>query len=274
MFSETVAWRCGITSARWFNDREWLDFNMFQSGHRRYGQRNGDGDYTIKDNTEEDNWRYVDMSWEKKPLKPVLDGEPSYEDIPQGLHSNDEPRWQDYDVRRYAYWAVFAGCFGHTYGHNSIMQFHRPGTGSSFFATKTWWDALEDPGLKQMKYLKWLILAFPFIERVPDQSIIAGQNGERYDRVIATRGNDYLLVYNYSGRPMQIDLTKISGKKKNVWQMNPIDGTLKFMGEYDNKVTEFVYDGAYLNNSDRVLIAVDSAKDYIKKDATKLTERW
>ena len=25
------------TSATWFNDREWLDFNMFQSGHRRYG---------------------------------------------------------------------------------------------------------------------------------------------------------------------------------------------------------------------------------------------
>ena len=33
------------TSATWFNDREWLDFNMFQSGHRRYGQRNGDGDW-------------------------------------------------------------------------------------------------------------------------------------------------------------------------------------------------------------------------------------
>lgn len=28
------------------------------------------------------------------PLKPVLDGEPSYEDIPQGLHNVDEPRWQ------------------------------------------------------------------------------------------------------------------------------------------------------------------------------------
>ena len=36
------------TSATWFNDREWLDFNMFQSGHRRYGQRNGDGDYPIE----------------------------------------------------------------------------------------------------------------------------------------------------------------------------------------------------------------------------------
>lgn len=29
------------TSAKWFNDRPWLDFNMFQSGHRRYGQRMG-----------------------------------------------------------------------------------------------------------------------------------------------------------------------------------------------------------------------------------------
>ena len=79
------------TSAWWYNDREWMDFNMFQSGHRRYGQRKGDGDYTIKDNTEEDNWRYVDMSFEKKPLRPVIDGEPSYEDIPQGLHDFTKP---------------------------------------------------------------------------------------------------------------------------------------------------------------------------------------
>ena len=133
------------TSAWWYNDREWLDFNMFQSGHRRYGQRGGDGDYTIRDNTEEDNWRYVAMSFGDKqeqiagrevrgPQKPVIDGEPSYEDIPQGLHDFSAPRWQDYDVRRYAYWAVFAGCFGHTYGHNSIMQFIRPGVLGSFGA--------------------------------------------------------------------------------------------------------------------------------------------
>ena len=262
------------TSAWWYNDREWLDFNMFQSGHRRYGQRNGDGDYTIKDNTEEDNWRYVDMSFEKTPIKPVIDGEPSYEDIPQGLHDFSAPRWQDYDVRRYAYWAVFAGCFGHTYGHNSIMQFMRPGVLASFGAEKAWWDAMKDPGYQQMKYLKWLMLAFPFTERIGDQSIIAHQNGERYDYVIATRGNDYLLVYNYSGKPMQIDLSKISGNKKNVWLMNPSDGSLTFMGEYDNKIHEFTFDGAYLRGSDRVLIAIDSNKDYLSKQATKLEEKW
>ncbi|MBQ2495291.1 MAG: glycoside hydrolase family 140 protein, partial [Prevotella sp.] len=262
------------TSAWWYNDREWLDFNMFQSGHRRYGQRNGDGDYTIKDNTEEDNWRYVDMSFEKSPIKPVIDGEPSYEDIPQGLHDFSAPRWQDYDVRRYAYWAVFAGCFGHTYGHNSIMQFMRPGVLASFGAEKPWWDAMKDPGYQQMKYLKWLMLAFPFTERIGDQSIIVGQNGERYDRIIATRGRDYLLVYNYSGKPMQIDLTKISGTKKNIWFMNPKDGVLNYVGEYDNKVCEFTFDGAYLRESDRVLIAVDSDKNYLDKQAIQLEEKW
>ena len=261
------------TSAWWFNDREWLDFNMFQSGHRRYGQRRGDGDYTIKDNTEEDNWRYVDMSFEVEPLKPTIDGEPSYEDIPQGLHDLDAPRWQDYDVRRYAYWAVFGGAFGHTYGHNSVMQFIRPGLLASFGAEKPWWEAMNDPGYGQMRYLKWLMLTFPFTERIPDQSIIAGTNGERYDRVIATRGDDYLLVYNYSAKPMSIDLTKISGDKKKVWWMNPADGSLTFLGEYDNAVADFSYDAAYLRGSDRVLIAVDASKDYIDTSATTLPER-
>ena len=272
------------TSAWWYNDREWLDFNMFQSGHRRYGQRNGDGDYTIRDNTEEDNWRYVAMSFGdpteqiegrvvKGARKPVIDGEPSYEDIPQGLHDFSAPRWQDYDVRRYAYWAVFAGCFGHTYGHNSIMQFMRPGVLGSFGAGKAWWDALKDPGYQQMKYLKRLMTALPFTEGRCDQSIIAGANGERYDRIIATRGNDYLLVYNYSGRPMTVDLTKISGKKKNVWVMNPADGSLKYLGEYDNQKADFPSPlpwGGAGGGLDRVLIAIDAQKNYFGKEQANL----
>ena len=264
------------TSAWWYNDREWLDFNMFQSGHRRYGQRNGDGDYTIRDNTEEDNWRYVAMSFGDKqeqiagrevrgPQKPVIDGEPSYEDIPQGLHDFDAPRWQDYDVRRYAYWAVFAGCFGHTYGHNSIMQFMRPGVLGSFGAKKAWWDALEDPGYKQMKHLKRLMSSVPFTEGRCDQTVIASPNGERYDRIIATRGQDYLMAYNYSGRPMTLDLAKISGKKKKVWLMNPADGSLQYLGEYPNGKADFAFDGAYLRGSDRVVIAIDSSKNYFDK---------
>lgn len=94
------------TSSTWFNAAPWLDFNMFQSGHRRYGQRFGDGDYPIEENTEEDNWRFVERSMATNPMKPVIDGEPIYEEIPHGLHDENELRWKDYDVRRYAYWSV------------------------------------------------------------------------------------------------------------------------------------------------------------------------
>lgn len=258
------------SSATWFNNAEWLDFNMFQSGHRRYGQRKGDGDYTIAENTEEDNWMYVEKSLAMTPLKPIIDGEPSYEDIPQGLHEENEVRWTANDVRRYAYWSVFAGSFGHTYGHNSIMQFYKPGVSGSFFPTRYWYDCLKDPGYNQMKYLKALMLAFPFFERIPDQNVIAGQNGERYDRAIATRGKDYLLVYNYTARPMQVDLSKISGAKKKCWWFNPKNGELQFIGEFDSKTTTFALDIAYNAGNDRVLIAVDSSKDYLKKDSKSI----
>lgn len=253
------------TSAAWFNDADWLDFNMFQSGHRRYGQRNGDGDYPIEENTEEDNWRFVEASIIKSNLKPVIDGEPIYEDIPQGLHDENEIRWNENDVRRYAYWSVFAGSFGHTYGHNSIMQFVKPGYNTAYGAKKPWYDALEDPGFNQMKYLKNLILTFPFFERIPDQSVIVGKNGQRYDRVIATRGNDYMLVYNYTGIPMQIDLSKISGVKKNAWWYSAKTGELDYIGEFDNKTTDFQYDGGYNSGNDQVLIITDASVDYVNK---------
>ncbi len=272
------------TSAWWFNDREWLDFNMFQSGHRCYGQRNGDGDYTIDDNTEEDNWRYVEMSIPgnkvgqsrfsvKGNLKPIIDGEPSYEDIPQGLHDFTMPRWQDYDVRRYAYWAVFAGCFGHTYGHNSIMQFMHPGILPSFDAKKPWWEALKDPGYLQMKFLKELILALPFTERVADQSIIISKNGEKYDRIIATRGNDYALIYNYTGKPFTITLSKIDGEEKNIWLMDPRDGSLTYMGKRNGEKCDFTFTEQGTKGQDRVLIVIDAKKKYITTDQKNIIKK-
>ena len=252
-------------SATWFNDADWLDFNMFQSGHRRYGQTKGDGDNLADSNVAEDNWRYVEASLAKNPLKPVLDAEPSYEGIPHGLHNPKECRWTADDVRRYAYWSVFAGSFGHTYGNNSIMQFYREGYAPAYGAQETWQEALKDEGFNQMKYLKELMLRFPFFERIPDQSVIAGTNGERYDRAIATRGNDYLLVYNYSARPMQIDLTKISGEKKKAWWFNPQNGSMTYIGEFENKVADFQYDAPYMRGEDRVLVVTDVLKDYVKE---------
>lgn len=259
------------TSAGWFADRDWLDFHMFQSGHRRYGQRMGNKDYPIPDDTEEDSWMYVDSVRKHTPVKPVLDGEPSYENIPQGLHGVDEPVWTDKDVRRYAYWSVFAGSCGHTYGHNNIMQFIRPGLSGAYFADgieKPWYVAIDDPGRLQMKHLKHLMLAFPYFDRVADQDIVIG-NGEKYDRILATRGKDYLLAYNHTGRPMEIDLNRISGKEKNIWIMDPTDGSLEYLG----KTSDRIYNYKPRQRMDMVLIAVDASKTYLTSDMKEVPEK-
>ena len=263
------------TSAKWWSKADWMDFHMFQSGHRKYGQRMGNADYPIPDNTEEDNWMYVDSTWAYKPIKPVLDGEPSYEAIPKGLHDKNEQYWQACDVRRYAYWSVFAGSFGHTYGHNAIMQMWKPGHGTSYgdvAKMKPWYEALEDPGFNQMKYLKNLMLSFPVFDRVPDQSIIL-DNGTQYDRLIATRGQDYLLVYNYTSRVMKLDFTKISGQKKQVWWMNAGTGGLRYLGEYDSKVLTFRMHKQGFGVEDGVLIAVDASKNYLQKDQIEVSDK-
>jgi hypothetical protein len=135
-----------------------------------------------------------------------------------------------------------------------------------------WVEALKDGGFNQMKHLKNLILSFPFFERIPDQSVIAGENGVRYERLSATRGDDYLLVYNYTSRPMEIDLSKISGAKKVVWWMDPVNGDLSYLGEFENGIQQFNSPKAHAEGNDMVLIAVDAAKKYIDKSWTVLPE--
>ena len=263
------------TSARWWSKAAWLDFHTFQSGHRKYGQRMGNKDYPIPDDTEEDNWMYVDSTWAYNPMKPVLDAEPSYEDIPMGLHDKNEPRWKACDVRRYAYWSVFTGSCGHTYGHNAIMQMLKPGYPTSYGDAgdvKTWYQALNDPGFQQMKFVRQLILSFPYFERVGDQSVIV-DNGTKYDRLIATRGTDYLLVYNYTSRDMKLDFRKISGEKKNVWWMSAGTGILRYLGEYDSKVLTFRPHKTGFGIEDGVLIATDATKDYLAKDQIRIADR-
>ena len=264
------------TSAQWWSKAEWIDFHCFQSGHRRYGQRMNDKHYPIPENTEEDNWMYVDSTWKYSPIKPVIDDEPVYECIPKGLHDPHEDLWQSCDVRRYAYWSVFAGSCGHTYGNNAIMQFYKPGYPSAYYNNKVWYEALNDPGFNQMKHLKRLMLTFsneksgmqnPYFERIADQSIIV-ENGTKYDRLIATRGTDYLLVYNYTGRKMIVDLSKINGELKRLWWMDAATGQYTYLGETGEQFFTYQPKPNDGDKNDGVLIAYDATKAYIQPEYT------
>ena len=136
---------------------------------------------------------------------------------------------------------------------------------------KTWYQGLHDPGFAQMKYLKQLMLSLPYFDRVPDQSVIL-ENGKQYERLIATRGTDYLLVYNYTSRAMKLDLTKISGAKKNVWWMNAATGELRYLGVYDAKVQTFRMPKQGKGIEDGVLIAIDATKNYLQKDQLRISD--
>lgn len=239
-------------SSKWFHQEGWLDFNMFQSGHRRYDQDDTDLAYG------EDNWRYVEADCRLDPVKPTLDGEPSYEGIPQGLHDTLQPLWNDADVRRYAYWSVFAGAAGFTYGNNSVMQFRGPKDQEGAYGAKKFWtEAIDDPGAGQMIYLKELMLSRSYFDRVPDQSIIAEQPGEKYDYLIATRGEDYALIYTYNGQNMKVNMGKIKGENVKVAWYNPRDGKMEAVGIFPNRdIHEFDPPGEVQNGSDWVLVLV------------------
>jgi len=217
-------------SSQWFHSKTWLDFNMFQSGHRTYAQdtaANNPGER----NYGEDNYRYVQDDYVLTPTKPTLDVEPSYEDYPKGISKNtDGTRWQPEDVRRYAYWSVFAGAFGHSYGHNSLMQVYRQGdgtTGALFtaddFPIDYWNVALEATGGTQLPYLKKLMLSRPYLSRVPDNSMVADQ-GTQYDYVAATRGDGYAFFYTYTGRNFTVNLGVITGSQVKATWFDPRSG--------------------------------------------------
>ena len=69
--------------------------------------------------------------------------------------------------------------------------------------------------MNQMRYLKNLILTFPFFERIPDQSVIAGDNGVRYERLIATRETTiFWFTTTWEDQWISILLAKYRDKKK------------------------------------------------------------
>jgi len=249
-----------MQSSKWFQNSAWLNVNMFASGHRNYQQDNSTTKYG------EDNWRYALDDLSKTPVKPTLDGEPSYEDLPQGLHDAMQQYWNASDVRRYAYWSVFAGSCGHVYGQNTVRQIHIAGVNKAESGAKlSFFDALDTPGSFQMQHVKNLILSRPYFERVNDQSVVSGDEGEKYDRVLVTKGKSYLMAYTYTGREFTLQMGKISGEKVNAWWYDTRTGEAYKIGDFNNTGSvKFDPPGAKYNGNDWVLILDDASVNFRK----------
>jgi hypothetical protein len=238
----------GHSSAEFFHGETWLDFNMFQSGHAAFGIPNFEKTLAARNLT---------------PTKPVLDGEPRYEDHP--VNWNPKNGWfEDFDVRQAAYWSMLSGAAGHTYGNHNIWQFYDKSRKPISAARTPWKEAIEQPGAEQMGYMRDLFESRPWQKLVPDQSLITVHDTSR-NHVRAARAEDgsFILVYMPGGEPAKVDLTKITGRNVNAWWYNPGNGATARIGKFKNLHTrEFDPPGETFDGNDWVLVLDDAGKSF------------
>jgi len=244
----------GRSSAEWFHNDKWLDFNMLQSGHGRF---------------DNDNYKKVSADYNRKPIKPCLDGEPRYEDHP--VNWKPKNGWfNDFDVRQAAYWALFAGGFGHTYGCHDIWQMYAPGRDPISSARNYWYDVLDLSGAWDMMHVRNLLESRPFLTRIPDQSLISGGTGTGGRHIQATRGKSYAFIYIPYGQNVKVALGKISGQEVKAWWFNPHSGQAKPIVTFSNSGTrEFDPPGKTARGNDWVLVLDDEAKHFPRPGSTR-----
>jgi hypothetical protein len=121
---------------------------------------------------------------------------------------------------------------------------------------------MELPGAQQMQHLKKLLLSRPFLDRVPDQSLIVENNYGPAERIQATRGKDYAFIYTAAGRPFTVNGAKISGNTLKTAWFNPRSGKTVAAHDITNKGQEKFTPPSAGYGQDWVLIVDDAAKRY------------
>lgn len=207
------------TSARWFHGDEWLDLNMWQTGHSRGREC----------------WRQIEADYALKPVKPCMDAEPGYEDHPSDFDAKNG-YLDDADVRRFAWWDLFAGAHGHTYGCHDIWQFLAEGWTAVTAARTPWREAVQLPGARQMHFARRLLMARPFFTRIPDQGLIIDGQRDGADHLQSTRDSAgaCAMVYAPNGGSFAVDLSRLAGAVRVGWY-SPRDGSWRQAERMSNR---------------------------------------
>jgi hypothetical protein len=206
-------------------------------------------------------WKKIAADYALTPPKPVIDAEPLYEDHPLAFRSKQNGYSFDAHVRQRAYWDLFSGSCGHTYGNHAVWQMYAPGRKPVNGPLMYWYEAIHRPGANEMRYVRELIESRPVLSRVPDQSLVADEL-EGADHITATRGDGYAFIYDAQGRPFTVNLGKLSGERLKCWWFNPRSGDSMDAGEIENRGTHDFTAPSEGFGSDWVLILDDVSKRY------------
>lgn len=236
------------SSSDWFQDSNWLDFNMCQTGH---GQRS----YSIYK-------RLIVRDYNLKPVKPCFDGEPRYEDHPVNWNPDVLGWFNDADIRQSLYWNLFSGSFGHTYGCHPVWQFLTPSREPIGFARHNWQDVIDLPGASELIHARRLMESRPFLSRIPDQSLIAPAYFPETDYVVATRGDGYVFVYFPTGWSAEILLEKIGAKTINAYWFDPRTGESKLIESFPGKGSRKFTPPSGGRGNDWILVLDDASRNF------------
>jgi hypothetical protein len=183
-----------------------VDFNNWQTSQWCCPEdlpRKGDRNWTV--------WDAISYDYGQSPTKPTFDIEAWYENTNLGGGTPATP----YNVRRRAYFSIFAGGFGHSYGGSGIWD-----------ATSDFNQALQLTGSTHIGYLSQLLHALgnDFLKLRPTQSMVVSGQSSNYDQHIqATSANDgsYALVYTAGTSNFALDLSSLNAQSISVIWFNP-----------------------------------------------------
>ncbi|MEM6345886.1 MAG: glycoside hydrolase family 140 protein [Bacteroidota bacterium] len=207
-------------SSTWFHEADWLDFNMHQTGHC----------------PNRGTFELIAHDYALSPTKPVLDGEPLYEDHPNCFNLKEKGYSVARDIRRIMYQNVFAGAMGQTYGCHDVWQMYSLDKDPINHPPRPWTEALELPMATQVKHLKNLMLSRPYLSRVPAPEMLMDEGQADYRaKALATKdaAGRYAMIYLPLGQSRKLDLSVLRSSRLKAWWYDPRTGAVQEEGILD-----------------------------------------
>lgn len=201
------------TMSYWTDDDAWISFITIQSGHG----------LTPK------NYEFIKAGYDRENIMPIFDGEPAYEQMPTSWPGTTSDYHGEWMIRKRAYWSLFSGAFGHTYGHASVWCMISEKERDSW-RRYSWFESLDSPGAWQMKVIRDFLESRDLSKCIPCQEILMEQNkkleyatDEHIQACIEEHGR-YVCIYFSSGGGEKIDLSRLKRGELQMWWFNPRDG--------------------------------------------------
>lgn len=200
----------GLFTPENLNKKDWLDFHMFQSSHHPESHKSALY-YAMKDR-------------QMEPKRPVLNGEPPYENI--GYWMKNEKIDRDY-VRKTAWYSILGGGnAGITYGAHGLWSWHRKGEifkpAEAWQMPEDWKNALEFAGADDYCKLKKFMENYNWLELEPFDKV----RTEKGTEPVCAQNDEVLIVYLSKPDRVYLDRSFIAKEALQAWWFQPSNGNV------------------------------------------------